>query len=376
MSSPGSSGGRAPPGATSTSALGGRQRLADALLKCCLAGLDRCIRCAEPFFVLFAVTMVLLDAFVFFKVAIKEIATFQGLGAAAVHTAIALWLLFNVLFNHAMCIVTSPGTTLEVAEQDLNGAMTFDWRWCRKCNRGKPPLTHHCSICKKCVLKMDHHCPWMATCVGYFNYRYFFLYCWWMWVGSAYSAFAYGLAVPWLFRLDDPRWGRRGFMPFFLFILSCSVFCGISGLLGWHAYLVLTGQGTIEAMEGTEREREARSEGRRWANPYNLGPGANWREVFDARGSLWWLVWMLPSTRRKSGSGLAMPMAPGARRAAEEADHVERIRQLLQQQQHYQFHQEQHQGQGPGAPPTPPYGGGHGGHHHHHHSEGGGYSHV
>ena len=29
---------------------------------------------------------------------------------------------------------------------------------CRKCIAPKPPRTHHCSVCNKCVLKMDHHC--------------------------------------------------------------------------------------------------------------------------------------------------------------------------------------------------------------------------
>lgn len=29
---------------------------------------------------------------------------------------------------------------------------------CKKCIAPKPPRTHHCSVCAKCVLKMDHHC--------------------------------------------------------------------------------------------------------------------------------------------------------------------------------------------------------------------------
>jgi len=29
---------------------------------------------------------------------------------------------------------------------------------CDKCNCYKPARTHHCSICQRCVLRMDHHC--------------------------------------------------------------------------------------------------------------------------------------------------------------------------------------------------------------------------
>lgn len=47
---------------------------------------------------------------------------------------------------------------------------------CLDCNRWKPIRAHHCSMCGKCVSKMDHHCPWINNCVGLRNHRAFYLF--------------------------------------------------------------------------------------------------------------------------------------------------------------------------------------------------------
>lgn len=46
-------------------------------------------------------------------------------------------------------------------------------RFCRECKVWKPDRCHHCSKCNRCILKMDHHCPWFATCVGFKNQKLF-----------------------------------------------------------------------------------------------------------------------------------------------------------------------------------------------------------
>ena len=47
---------------------------------------------------------------------------------------------------------------------------------CIKCFIKRPERAHHCKTCNKCVLKMDHHCPWIANCVGFYNQKAFFLF--------------------------------------------------------------------------------------------------------------------------------------------------------------------------------------------------------
>lgn len=44
---------------------------------------------------------------------------------------------------------------------------------CRTCGFLKPARSKHCSICKVCVAKHDHHCIWVMNCLGKGNYAYF-----------------------------------------------------------------------------------------------------------------------------------------------------------------------------------------------------------
>nr|CAH7739995.1 unnamed protein product [Callosobruchus chinensis] len=48
-------------------------------------------------------------------------------------------------------------------------------RFCATCLHFKPDRAHHCSHCGVCLLKMDHHCPWIANCVGLHNQKAFIL---------------------------------------------------------------------------------------------------------------------------------------------------------------------------------------------------------
>ena len=74
-----------------------------------------------------------------------------------------IFLLINILYHYGHCIFldNSWKPTLDIDLRNFSDA--DEWTWCDKCERERPPRTHHCRICQCCVLKMDHHCQWINS---------------------------------------------------------------------------------------------------------------------------------------------------------------------------------------------------------------------
>lgn len=143
-------------------------------------------------------------------------------------------------------------------------------KMCGLCNAPKPPRTHHCSTCKRCFLKMDHHCVWLDNCVGYGNYKFFYCLLFW---ATFMCGFIFGAALEVLIQqlvYDE----LEGVSVVWLIMTVLSFALGLSTLmlLGYHTYLISKGMTTIEHMEITEdredfkrRERIQRREREREA---------------------------------------------------------------------------------------------------------------
>lgn len=179
---------------------------------------------------------------------------------------IVLFLLLN--WSYTTAVFTDPGSpsislpsslasaALPMSEPrytSLTVKSTGEIRFCKKCNAKKPDRAHHCSTCKRCVLKMDHHCPWLATCVGLRNYKAFLLFLIYV---TLFCWVCFTITASWI-------WGSilvdgvvdEDIIPVVHFILL-AVLSGIIGLViggftTWHIYLTCRNQTTIESLEKT-----------------------------------------------------------------------------------------------------------------------------
>ena len=80
--------------------------------------------------------------------------------------AVYVMLCCMALASHAKTTFTDPGSVPQAAvpnEQMRREMGTPDQplSMCSQCQTFKPPFSHHCRICNRCVSRMDHHCPWM-----------------------------------------------------------------------------------------------------------------------------------------------------------------------------------------------------------------------
>nr|CDS29313.1 expressed protein [Hymenolepis microstoma] len=116
------------------------------------------------------------------------------------------------VISHLQSVFTDPGIIPLPSRRhsphdliSLKRSYPGGWTICRKCSTLRPPRAHHCSICNRCIRKMDHHCPWVNNCVGEDNQRYFLLFL--IYVGCSCISCLVILVICWAL---DPSRSTKG----------------------------------------------------------------------------------------------------------------------------------------------------------------------
>jgi len=216
------------------------------------------------------------------------------------------YILVNVIFHYVLAYSRGPG----FPPNEDNGALPQVVSVCKKCINPKPPRTHHCSVCNRCVLKMDHHCPWLNNCVGDRNHRHFFLYMVFNVAGCLYIM-VFGFEIMWKELMEkeeeDTKFSLLSRRSLILFqaLVTTGCFVVLGGLTVWHAKLISKGETSIEAHINRSETRRLRLQGKTYKNPYDFSPWHNWclfLGMIDGRG---WTSVLFPSLHRAHGDGLA-----------------------------------------------------------------------
>jgi palmitoyltransferase len=306
---------------------------------------DIIVRALEPLAILLLVTLIPLAIGYYTKsvtAAIFERSAAVGLA----HTTFGLSLVYAFSRSYYLLVTTPARTTRDVGRAALERAeaeaaakegsgkdsLPFGWRRCDRCADAqgrlpKPPLAHHCRVCRACVLRADHHCPWFGGCLGYGNHRHFLLFLFYLSVGCLYACVT-TYAVHSSEAVHD-AWSYR--WDVVVALLGGGLSLALAALLAWHIACLSYGLGTLEMMDrvlgwhGAEEEEEeeegAEGEERECPRvlpphvtvaslrdyPYNLGFERNVRVAFDLDDGApgwWWRLLRVHAAPRR-GDGLA-----------------------------------------------------------------------
>jgi len=210
----------------------------------------------QPFFLLPLASLVLFVATIVFLLATccsnpGIIPRRQLVLATGTRTNITALLGHDLLGPEGM--VPSGDAIEDATKMVATGLRQRGYRWCHTCQIVRPPRASHCRDCDHCVMRFDHHCPFVNNCIGQRNYHFF--------IGFTTAAMLLAaLVVPtlmWcLFANEVQQEGSKLAVAWLRLaaLVGCYTMAGTALLLVvlwiYHLWLVLRGKTTKEHLTG------------------------------------------------------------------------------------------------------------------------------
>ena len=131
---------------------------------------------------------------------------------------------------------------LQCFEKRNNGSI----RYCNSCKSYKPDRCHHCDLCGKCVLRMDHHCIFVSNCIGHSNYKFFILFLFYIVVNGGWVAIT-NISIISHTKIRISEFSCTASLMLSTIISGCAAVVMFFFLL-MHCYLIKTNKTTLDIM--------------------------------------------------------------------------------------------------------------------------------
>mmetsp|Transcript_28313 Transcript_28313/g.39367 ORF Transcript_28313/g.39367 Transcript_28313/m.39367 type:complete len:338 (+) Transcript_28313:86-1099(+) len=172
-------------------------------------------------------------------------------------------------------------------------------RFCSFCTLYKPDRTHHCRLCGKCTLRMDHHCPWLNNCVGYGNYKYFFLTVLYAFTLCTFMTIEMAPTMVKMIRAEGvPAAGVHLLPAYFTYALVFLLTPLLLFFLAFHLYMSANAMSTIEYRE--KKNSEDKHVQRRFQVAHVKFDKGYLNNLRDAFGPVY--TWLIPTFRGNNGA--------------------------------------------------------------------------